>query len=119
MATVSFRALSDKTLARYEAAEKAGTLTPRQASALRSHRGLPGAVAQMKAEADLIREIENCHAPPRRLELMICESTRLPGDLSLRTADGGMYGSIRRALTEAGFKAGDRVLVVPADGDKS
>lgn len=49
---VSFRALSDATLARYEAAEKAGTLTPRQASALRSHRGLSGAVQAARQEAE-------------------------------------------------------------------
>lgn len=51
--TVSFVALSDKTLARYEEAEHAGTLTPRQAAALRSHRGLAGAVATVKAMHDL------------------------------------------------------------------
>lgn len=56
--TISFVALSDKTLARHEEAEKAGALTPRQAAALRSHRGLPGAVAAMKAAHDLQRQIE-------------------------------------------------------------
>lgn len=37
---VSFRRLSDKTVAKYLELEKTGSLTPRQLSALRSHRAI-------------------------------------------------------------------------------
>lgn len=62
--TISFRALSDETLARYEAAEKAGTLTPRQASALRSHRGLAGAVHEARAVAQLQKQLDEEEVTP-------------------------------------------------------
>lgn len=38
--TISLRRLSDKTLAKYETAEKDGTLTPRQEKALAGHRSI-------------------------------------------------------------------------------
>jgi hypothetical protein len=50
MSTLSFKRLSPETLARYEQAERAGTLTPRQAAALESHRLLPLAVEAMRAQ---------------------------------------------------------------------
>ena len=53
----SYRRLSDAYLAKCEANEKAGTLTPRQAADLRGHRGLAGAVQRAHAEFAHLRRV--------------------------------------------------------------
>lgn len=50
--------------------------------------------------------------PNKRLPLRIVESTTEPGQLSIRTEDGGMAGTLRRQLDQAGFEAGDDVILV-------
>lgn len=49
----------------------------------------------------------------KRVDLLIVDSTTRPGALGLRTKEGGLFGHLRDELKRAGFKAGDRVMIVP------
>lgn len=111
MGTVSFVRLSDKTLARYLEAEKAGTLTKRQATALRSHRGLAGAVSMMRAEFTATREprditdwalVADPYSAPELKRLRIvgsCDGRPIKtnyvkdkvGERTYKTASGSLY----------------------------
>jgi len=50
-----------------------------------------------------------------RLELQIVVSETNPGCVSLRTASGGKARELREEITAAGFQAGDRVVLIPAE----
>lgn len=49
----------------------------------------------------------------QRVECVIVESERDPGLVSIRFAGGGKGGTLKFELTNAGFKPGDRVMIVP------
>lgn len=51
----------------------------------------------------------------KRVELLLVKSTTIPGSLGMRTPDGGLFGHIRTELVRAGFKPGDRVMIIAAD----
>jgi len=53
----------------------------------------------------------------RRVELLVVDSTTREGQLGIRTPDGGLFGHIRQALVDAGFKSGTRAFIVPDDSD--
>lgn len=54
-----------------------------------------------------------------RVECVIVPSERDPGLVSIRFAGGGKAGTLKRALTDAGFKAGDAVMIVPLKKGRS
>lgn len=54
----------------------------------------------------------------KRVELKLVASTTEPGSLGMRTPDGGLFGHIRTALVQAGFRPGDRVMIVPLEASR-
>jgi len=56
---------------------------------------------------------EGAEMSAKRVDCVIVPSERDPGLVSIRFAGGGKAGTLKRALTDAGFKAGDKVTIVP------
>lgn len=51
----------------------------------------------------------------KRVDPMIVEPTTLPGGLGMRTPEGHLFGHIRQAIKDVGFKPGDRAMIVPIE----
>ena len=102
---MSYRRLSDAYLAKCEANEKAGTLTPRQAADLRGHRGLAGAVQIARVGAVLMAEVR-VDGDECRLEYDEDTKNSGPVDIAKELKEARQLKATRDKLLAAGRRKG-------------